>query len=369
MALDPVGGRRGGDADSDAELIGLGEPREDAGARPVNRLELSPPLLVAGPEPRIERRSQSELELVPRIEATVGADHLLPRLDRELVAMIVPDLRPGAVRGLFGIEDGPVEIKDQACVGHGESMSALSSAGRRAGLVPGDPATAFLLHDVGVIEPRAEEESASRRVYSWTRSQILDGSLAGGTLVSEGEVADAIGVSRTPVREAFLQLAAEGMLKLYPKRGALVVPVSATELAEVVEARGVVEPWAATIVASRTNRAAAVVRLRELLAAAAEARALGDERAFQEADREFHLSLLSAAGNSLLATFHSSLRDRQLRGGALALRADPLRSPKILDEHAAIADAIEAGDPVAAGAAVRTHLAGTLQALGLAARG
>src|ERR1700760_1036189 len=101
---------------------------------------------------------------------------------------------------------------------------------------------------------RAQNESAADRAYRWLRARILDGTFAGGRLLSEGEVADAVEVSRTPVRAAFLQLAAEDMLELYPKRGALVVSVTAAELREVLVARGLLEPWAARIVAGRSDR-------------------------------------------------------------------------------------------------------------------
>ena len=82
-------------------------------------------------------------------------------------------------------------------------------------------------------------------------------------MLSEGEVATAVGVSRTPVREAFLQLASEHMLELYPKRGALVVSISMNDLREVLTARRVIEPWAATQVALRADRDVVVRTLRE----------------------------------------------------------------------------------------------------------
>lgn len=68
--------------------------------------------------------------------------------------------------------------------------------------------------------------TAAERAYRFTKAGILDGTLPAGELISEGQVARPLQLSRTPVREAFLQLQAEGLLKLFPKRGALVVPVS-----------------------------------------------------------------------------------------------------------------------------------------------
>lgn len=214
-----------------------------------------------------------------------------------------------------------------------------------------------------VMAPRRESESATRRAYEWTRSRILDGTFPGGTLLSEGEVASAVEVSRTPVREAFLQLAAENMLELYPKRGALVVSVTAADLREVLIARRLVEPWAAGTVALREDRADVVSTLRDRVAAMT---TVSDERAFQEADREFHECLLSAADNQLLSRFYSTLRDRQVRGGMLAVQHRPSRAEEAFSEHAAIIDAIERGDAQAASELCALHVEATAVELGLA---
>src|SRR5690349_25014918 len=83
--------------------------------------------------------------------------------------------------------------------------------------------------------------SAGERAYRHVKEQILSGELPGGELLSEGEVAAALGMSRTPVRGAFAQLEAEGYLRTYPKRGAIVTPISPREAEEVMEARWVIE--------------------------------------------------------------------------------------------------------------------------------
>src|SRR5687768_15118046 len=86
--------------------------------------------------------------------------------------------------------------------------------------------------------------TATNRAYAFTKDRVLDSTFAGGDFITEGEVADALGMSRTPVREAFLRLEGEGMLRLYPKRGALVVPVSVGEVEAVMETRMLVERFA-----------------------------------------------------------------------------------------------------------------------------
>src|SRR5258707_4881136 len=97
--------------------------------------------------------------------------------------------------------------------------------------------------------------AAADRAYDWTKERLLDGTFPGGELLSEGQVADALLISRTPVREAFLRLQAESFLKLYPKRGALGVPVTLAEARALGEARLMMERSALETVAARGRTA------------------------------------------------------------------------------------------------------------------
>ena len=210
---------------------------------------------------------------------------------------------------------------------------------------------------------------AKDRALHHVKEQILSGAFPGGELISEGEVAEALAMSRTPVREAFLRLEAEGLLRLYPQRGALVVPVSAEEVRAVLEARLVLETFALGKVVGQGSEARerVLAGLDEELARQHDAARLQDRAGFVHADRAFHTWLLTAAGNPILATLYSSLRDRQLRMVSESAERDPGRAEAILAEHARIAEATRAGDLDGARAAVRDHLAGTLRSLGLTA--
>lgn len=213
----------------------------------------------------------------------------------------------------------------------------------------------------------ARSGTAKDRALEYVKTQVLTGELPGGELISEGDVAGALGMSRTPVREAFLRLEAEGLLRLYPQRGALVVPVSPDEVRAVMEARLVLEQFAAGKVIGRGTAACAAVfeRLSTELARQRDAAVAADWRAFVEADRAFHAITLQEAGNAILSGFYASLRDRQMRMiGESALR-DPDRVATILKEHGDIAEALRDGDVPRAARAVQTHLAGTVRAIGL----
>ncbi len=211
--------------------------------------------------------------------------------------------------------------------------------------------------------------TAKDRALEYVKARVLTGAFPGGELISEGDVAAELGMSRTPVREAFLRLEAEGLLRLYPQRGALVVPVSPDEVREVIEARSVLEQFAAAKVIGGGPGAcaAAFQRLTGELQRQRAAAAAADWREFLEADRAFHAATLQEAGNVILSGFYSSLRDRQMRMiGESALR-DPSRTATIVDEHLAIAEALRDGDQPRAQDAVRAHLASTVRAMGLGA--
>src|SRR5690625_557934 len=136
-------------------------------------------------------------------------------------------------------------------------------------------------------DSQTDTRSARERAYHGTKQRILDGTYEGGSLLNEADVAETIGASRTPVRDAFLSLEAEGFLRLYPRRGALVVPVSADEIRSVLEAREVIEEFAARRVCGlpAAERSDLVASLRPFLAEQDEAVAGGDDAAFARADR------------------------------------------------------------------------------------
>jgi DNA-binding GntR family transcriptional regulator len=222
---------------------------------------------------------------------------------------------------------------------------------------------------VAVTKPTGGRGAAKDRAHDYVKRQVLTGAFPGGELISEGEVAAALGMSRTPVREAFLRLEAEGLLRLYPQRGALVVPVSSEEARAVIEARLVLEQFAAgKVIASGPAACAAVFeRLSAELQRQRDAAAKPDWEEFSDADRAFHNVTLQESGNAIMAGFYSSLRDRQMRMNRELLMHDE-RVTTIMDEHRLIAEAVRDGDLQRTEEAVRTHLASTMRTLGLAVR-
>lgn len=196
----------------------------------------------------------------------------------------------------------------------------------------------------------AAPPSAADRVYEHTRAAILDGRLADHEIVSEGSLAEATGVSRTPVREALLRLEAQGMVRLIPKRGALVLPVTAGEWRDVLDTRRLVERHGATAALAAGQGPALAGRLQGHLQRLAAAADDGDLAEYVAADRDFHATIVAAAGNAILDRLYATLRDRQLRMGAATIRLsepgrmDQHRMRVTVDEHTAIARALADGD-------------------------
>jgi DNA-binding GntR family transcriptional regulator len=200
-------------------------------------------------------------------------------------------------------------------------------------------------------------DSASERAYRHVKERIISGDLEGGELLSEGEIAEGLTMSRTPVREAFLRLQAEGWMRLYPKRGAAIIPIRPREIDEVIEARALLEAHAVSRIAADTEAATRLAtELRTMIDRQAAAAAAGDLAAFATADADFHGAIAAAGGNQLLIDFYAGLRDRQRRMTRDSLRRTTDTRERILDQHRRLADLIGAGDADAFAGEITAHL-------------
>ncbi|GHH83651.1 GntR family transcriptional regulator [Streptomyces sulfonofaciens] len=203
--------------------------------------------------------------------------------------------------------------------------------------------------------------SGREKAYGYLKDTVLTDPGMQGAFLSEQEIADRMGVSRTPVREALLLLAAEGLVELVPKRGARVSPLTGREIAELMELRGIVERYAARQLVA-TGRAP-VDHMAELLARQRGLTGPDQAREFIAVDHQFHSTLVSTVGNTLLDRHYEGLRSRQVRAGVVALYNRRGRQESVLEEHEAILDALAAGDAGAACAAIDEHLDSTLKVL------
>lgn len=208
------------------------------------------------------------------------------------------------------------------------------------------------------------QQTAMETAYTFVKSRILNTTFGEGEFLTEGHVAEELGLSRTPVREAFHRLEHEGLLKLAPKKGAFVPAITRREVEEVMEARRLIERHSAMRAVLLGDELPDLHRelqsfLREQAAYAEE----GDTEAFVDCDRRFHARLVGASGNSIMREIYDGLRDRQLRMGVRAVVATSQRAKQVLREHEAIVDGLASGDPEVAREALDAHLDATLAAL------
>ncbi|WP_232660634.1 GntR family transcriptional regulator [Pseudonocardia sp. TRM90224] len=206
-----------------------------------------------------------------------------------------------------------------------------------------------------------QAETVNAQVLGALRTAVITGELAPGTLHSVQTLATQLGVSRTPVREALIKLAQQGMVRFERNRGVRVLQTSLHDLEEVFTLRLLLEVPAtrrATVLLDAAGRR----DLRKQFQAMEKAAAADDEFRMWEHDRRFHRMLLSASGNTRLADFVEGLRDVvQRRGVSTAHSSRSLAD--IVAEHAVVLERVEAGDADGAAAAMRAHLLHTAELL------
>ena len=202
---------------------------------------------------------------------------------------------------------------------------------------------------------RLQIKSAVDQVHDALLERIVSGELPAGARLPQEALAEELGVSRTPLREALARLASEGLVAFTPNRGATVAPRDFGDLEQAWRARLVIEPGAAELAAARRD-ADAVERMRETVR---RQRVVVDDVTTSFAlNREFHLALVAASGNSHLTQFAELLWLRRIGVPIFARQArDRAHLLAWADAHEAIADAVAAGDAPAAARLTRDHIA------------
>ncbi|NIJ13696.1 DNA-binding GntR family transcriptional regulator [Saccharomonospora amisosensis] len=205
------------------------------------------------------------------------------------------------------------------------------------------------------------ERNLAKTIFDELRAAVVSGELAPGELYSVHDLAARLGVSRTPVREALIQLSERGMVRFERNRGIRILRTSAHDLEEVFAIRLLLEV-PATFRATQLHAPGWVERLREHLEAMRAAAEEHDEAAFMAADRRFHETVNIASGNPRLARYVDSLRDMvSLRGNSTVDRSRGLAD--ILTEHETIFEFIADGKAGQAAEAMRAHLLHTAELL------
>jgi DNA-binding GntR family transcriptional regulator len=217
------------------------------------------------------------------------------------------------------------------------------------------PVNLVIHEDPAPLEPiDFERHSLTREVHDAIRDAIVSKALPPGMRLSEASLAEQLGVSKTPVREALLRLAAIGLVETEGSRGARVVTPSRDRIREAYEVRGGHEFTAARLAAARAGRreVADLQRVAEQSVVRAEA---GDAPGFRESDALFHRGVASAAANALLTQL---VENSFSLTWALRRRDVPVTGDSIecAHQHVSIAQAIRERDGQRASMEMLTHI-------------
>lgn len=199
-------------------------------------------------------------------------------------------------------------------------------------------------------------DSAAERAYRRIRDDILEGTHQPGTMLGESSLAAALGMSRTPVRAALGRLQEEGWITVYPKRGALVRGMDERNVAELADARFILETTGVSR-ASAQRRERLADRLRAMIPDQREALAADDLRRFIDLTIRFHRGFVEAGGSEVLLELYDRLADRHrfiLFASGDRVRA---RGDAIIVEHEALTERLREGAAAEFADVLREHIA------------
>lgn len=208
----------------------------------------------------------------------------------------------------------------------------------------------------GVVVPAGEPRGEI--AYLKLKEAIRSGELKPGQRVRESEMAARLDVSRTPVREAFRRLEADGLLSFAPYRGMVISELDHQAVMELYFMREVLEGTAAGLAAYRASEAEVSI-LKEIIAL--DPAGEGSPQIVAGHNRRFHTSLYHAAHNRYLLKTLSVLQDAMALLGATTMRVQG-RSDEAKAEHTAIVQAIAEKDPESAERLMREHIRGAQRA-------
>lgn len=217
----------------------------------------------------------------------------------------------------------------------------------------------------------APRVSLAERAYREVKRRILDNDMPAGTMVLESELTDLLGMSRTPVREALMRLAREGMIEVRPRHGMRVLPVSPEDMAEIYQILTALESEAAAQIAREGLSAEQLAALRRILTDMDEALDADDLRRWADGDDRFHKVLLDCCANKRLRGIILQFWEQAYRVRMLTLRLRPKPTASNRDHHQLV-EAIARGDAETAQRIHHEHrirngrmLVGILRELGL----
>jgi DNA-binding GntR family transcriptional regulator len=208
--------------------------------------------------------------------------------------------------------------------------------------------------ETGRLMKLIRPKSLTEMVADEVRARIIDGRIGLGAGLSENSLAAELGISKTPVREALLQLKQEGLVQVQPQRGTYVFRLEAEQVAMISELRDVLEVAAIEAAVTR-NAGKLAARLTELYAAMHEAYDADDRIAYRKLDGEFHEAIIDLCGNDYIRNAY-----RQISFCVAALRSRLSNEAQLnklsLADHKEILRLVKEGDAASLKTLLRTHI-------------
>lgn len=201
-------------------------------------------------------------------------------------------------------------------------------------------------------------KSLAEQAADAIRTRIVGGEIPLGAPLSENALAAELGVSKTPVREALLQLKMEGLVSIQPQRGSFVFDMTPEEIAELGELRETLE-LAALRLANERHRGCLLADLRETLEQMRHAVAADDFAAYRQLDSSYHDLLFRHCDNQYMRDCYRGFAFR-VDALRIHLSADLELNRASLQEHVDIVERLEAGDVDAAADRLKAHAQGTI---------
>lgn len=214
------------------------------------------------------------------------------------------------------------------------------------------PSEAARTRGLQALTPAVNQADRARDAL---KDAIVAGELAAGELYSVQRLSELLGLSRTPVREALIQISRQGLVQFERNRGVRVVSIGREGLRDIFELRLWIEV-PAVMAGAKAITAEGVEALRREYAAMSAAAAEDDRRALWAHDLEFHDVLLHASGNLRASSYIATLRDLLVVHQLTTLESGARAPRSVVEAHLPILNAVEAGDPELVGLAVRRHL-------------
>lgn len=191
-------------------------------------------------------------------------------------------------------------------------------------------------------------------VFKTLRKAILTGELKPGERLMEIHLANRLGVSRTPIREAIRKLELEGLVTMIPRRGAEVAQITEKSMKDVLEVRRALDALCAELACDRISEEE-MEKLEEACAGFEKATETGDTTVIAKADVALHDIIVAATGNQRLVQLVNNLAEQMYRYRFEYIK-DKSQHERLIEEHKMIYESIRAKDKKAAAAAARMHI-------------